>query len=441
MEYKRLAAAFTLSFLLLVGFASAANLEIAEFYPTDDSWVEILNPLENHGISETLEVKNSIGGDIEGIDIRKSLVRFDISSLPENATINSAFLRLFADQSDGEMIDIRLLEDSWDEENVNWDNLPAFSDIVESGKISGEMIELDVLDEIRDIYNELREDHGFLIELQGDGDAVFFSKEFSDEEFHPVLVISYEPPRSYDILHVIINEPTGTKESVNINLDFSIISFSIPMYYNCTYHVTQDSEVVVNETEIKDCEYHNAASFDVPGNGNYVVHVNVESGKFTGHGSSAFSVSIPNNNGGGNNNDDDDNGGGSTVRRSGGSCITEYVYTEWSSCRDGFQIRAGYLEDSRCVSLDPRAELVRECDFIEESLSSENEEDVPFLSRLTGAVIGSNGRPTAAGIFAFFVLLAIAYFVVAGMRASGAESASNGKKSNGKAKAKKSKKP
>lgn len=106
-------------------------------------------------------------------------------------------------------------------------------------------------------------------------------------------------------------------------------------------------------------------------------------------------------------------GGGSSRNRlvasspveEGGLCRSDWDCSDWSSCsEDGEESRSCIKVEEGCYA-GAKPETIRSC----ESLS---EEGNGFFSFITGAVIGSDGKPNTKGVLAFIIALVVVYFIV-----------------------------
>jgi hypothetical protein len=170
--------------------------------PEDDSFVNINYPIENYGTSEFLEV--SVNDDIEEM---RSYIKFNISSIPENAFIHKALLSLNYCGWDGPNepeIGVYRVFNNWDEETINWDNQPDFSNKCEyHWKIPpADPIRLeywDITDLARGWYDVDIPNHGIVVKFCNSNfedftKRVFNSKEAANNKNRPLLVINYNHP-------------------------------------------------------------------------------------------------------------------------------------------------------------------------------------------------------------------------------------------------------
>ncbi len=151
-----------------------------------------------------------LGYHFDDYGAERILLRFDLSSLPENAVVQEAHLRLYlywADPWDDEPMPtlVRRLDSAWDETAVTWNLEPTWGDIYttaeevthEPGYHYWELTEL-----VTDWVTGIHPNHGLLIigdeEIQ-QRERAFASRESSDYP-HPWLRVTYtvidddEPP-------------------------------------------------------------------------------------------------------------------------------------------------------------------------------------------------------------------------------------------------------
>ena len=190
---KLIALASVLAVLGKVGtvptFAAPATLN-----PTADSYVYSTSPNSTHGDETSLRS----GFWVEFQQKYISLLKFDLASIPDDATITSAELKLRVKSgiSSGTMTASRNTED-WTEGRVNWSTRPSSdgpraSALVSSGS---SYIPWDVTELVEDWFNGDHANYGFSIVAtaqETDFSADFFSREASEN--HPELIISYDRP-------------------------------------------------------------------------------------------------------------------------------------------------------------------------------------------------------------------------------------------------------
>ena len=144
--------------------------------------------------------------------VRRSLINFDLSSIPENAKIVDATLSLYYNpesvdvpstkghsQRDGSNKSIlsRITSD-WSEEKVTWNNQPSFSTdnqvLVKASDSKDEDYVIDVKDLVEDMVANPSESHGFMYMLDNENyyrAMIFASSDNENSDLHPKLVIEY----------------------------------------------------------------------------------------------------------------------------------------------------------------------------------------------------------------------------------------------------------
>ena len=144
--------------------------------------------------------------------IRRSLINFDLSSIPENAKIVDATLSLYYNaesveipstkghsQRDGSNKSIlSRITSEWSEEKVTWNNQPSISTdnqvIVKASDSKDENYVIDVKDLVEDMVANPLGSHGFMYMLDNEDfyrAMIFASSDNEDSDLHPKLDIEY----------------------------------------------------------------------------------------------------------------------------------------------------------------------------------------------------------------------------------------------------------
>src|SRR3989449_11432080 len=106
------------TFVILSQQSGGAVTYTATFYPTEDTYIKSTRPDTNYGNATTLQA------DMEP-SIKRALIRFSVTGIPSNATIQSATLRLFVVDRSNQSGSIQRVNGSWDENTTRWANAPA----------------------------------------------------------------------------------------------------------------------------------------------------------------------------------------------------------------------------------------------------------------------------------------------------------------------------
>ncbi|MBD3277011.1 MAG: DNRLRE domain-containing protein [Candidatus Aegiribacteria sp.] len=138
----------------------------------------------------------------------RSFLQWDLSSIPDSATIESAEFRVycasFYGSVSGEMCFYLLTED-WDETTVTYMNMPAYTDsaaIYSSDWPSGgTWLTLDVTDFVEAWYSESIDNYGMYCHSRSctsTCDCAYYSSNVSNPSYRPSLTVYYSIPSSLD---------------------------------------------------------------------------------------------------------------------------------------------------------------------------------------------------------------------------------------------------
>ncbi|KAA3638778.1 MAG: T9SS C-terminal target domain-containing protein [Bacteroidetes bacterium] len=179
-----------------------------------DARVQSNLPDQNIG---TTQMYKAHSGTMSGVPfIDRSLINFDLSSLPENAIIVSAKLSLFANTVNGghSTVDgpnncwIEKIIQPWEEETVTWNNQPATTTenrvaLAASQSFDANYIDINVTNLIKDIFENPSEGFGLMLKLQNETlrrSLEFGSSDAPDDNLHPKLVINYYEAEECSVL-------------------------------------------------------------------------------------------------------------------------------------------------------------------------------------------------------------------------------------------------
>ncbi|KAF5419560.1 MAG: hypothetical protein C5S44_10660 [Candidatus Methanocomedens sp.] len=155
----------------------------------NDTYIDENDPDENHGTDVKILVKG---------DIFYSIIKFNLSSIPENATIESANIIFWsfdtAATQNGEFY--RILQD-WNEDNVTFNNWYSTSNYSSEPNITGVIYQnsyhsWSAFSEVEYFHNHRNENYGWLIKVTGMNKlSELGSKEAVDASKRPVLYVTY----------------------------------------------------------------------------------------------------------------------------------------------------------------------------------------------------------------------------------------------------------
>lgn len=166
----------------------------------EDSWVNKVSGNEdvNYGSATTMRIRGDNSSYEQGC-----LIKFDMSSVPTNAVIDQARIRLWrstTDVSEMQQVNCYMFEGVWDESTVTWNNMPAYSPSI-SSVLAPHVVtgagweEFDVSDMVRLWQNGVFENNGVYIRYanfeSGTFAHTFSTSESSNLSIDPRLIIDY----------------------------------------------------------------------------------------------------------------------------------------------------------------------------------------------------------------------------------------------------------
>lgn len=164
------------------------------FQASGTTYISQNNPTTNYSSSPTIYVGQLSGGNY------RSIIQFDISSIPINYSINSATLSLYIIRNDvpalaKQLYVYRILQ-NYDINTVTYNNQPTVYPVAEgSTTITNELgtvISIDVTTAVRNWYTGLSRNYGFLLQDDETRPSLvgFTSEHYSINTFDPVLTIN-----------------------------------------------------------------------------------------------------------------------------------------------------------------------------------------------------------------------------------------------------------
>jgi hypothetical protein len=142
--------------------------------------------------------------------VERSFIDFNFDTIPANATVDSAFISLYAYADAGhgmghDTIDgtnecyLQRVTGKWDEHSITWNNQPPTTDIdqvtiPESDSAMQNYLHINVTNLVIDTREHLSDSYGFMLRLrfeQGYRRMMFSSSDIADPAKRPKLVIYY----------------------------------------------------------------------------------------------------------------------------------------------------------------------------------------------------------------------------------------------------------
>jgi hypothetical protein len=172
---------------------------------TADSYVYQQTATTNYGTATLMYAQARTG------QARRSLVQFDISSIPSGSTINSATLELYVTAVTGsQTLNVHRITGTWTETGVTWNTIPTFTSSADAsitgGSGAGWRI-WNVMPVVQGWANGTNTNYGFLVKcnLETGLTAItytFATKEYATTSLHPILRINYTPATSWNCDYV-----------------------------------------------------------------------------------------------------------------------------------------------------------------------------------------------------------------------------------------------
>ncbi|HEX5837578.1 MAG TPA: DNRLRE domain-containing protein [Anaerolineales bacterium] len=166
--------------------------------PSDDSYIDGGSPTRNNGTDNTFEVRPDNSAD------RRGLLKFDLSSIPSNATVNSATLYLHErGNKTGQITYIYRVTSGWSESTVTWNTWSTPGGDFDSSNAffsyrpeqSNCMLTIDLTNLVRAWLNGTYSNHGILLYSTGPNHIVqYTSKEDGTSSEWPKLNVVYSTP-------------------------------------------------------------------------------------------------------------------------------------------------------------------------------------------------------------------------------------------------------
>lgn len=230
----------------------------ATLTPTKDSYIEKLEPSKNFGKENTLWVV-----DYPDNLTSRSLLKFDLSTIPLGAEIDNATLNLYLynfDDEDNYEVSVHSLNGSWTETGVTWNNAPSYTtspiDTIPVGfPKPPHYVSWDVTDAVKSM---LETNHGFLVKMTNENKGsprkmkMFRSRE--NDSCSPELVVEYSEWVPYvpdnEEVEIDISPPSPTEDNEitsEVTITFSDMGYRVKDWGD----VSQNNNVFSVNAEIE----------------------------------------------------------------------------------------------------------------------------------------------------------------------------------------------
>jgi len=174
------------SILPLIVFAE----ETSSITPQADAYVYEKYPSNNYGSETSIKVKSQSGSSKIGY------ILFNLT-IPSNSQILDAKLKIYNNVGgtySAEVCVYRVTE-SWNENDVTWNSRPALGEEYDCKTInSAGWWVFDITDLVQGWVNGSYENYGLALCSESSSEVQFYSKDYSDPSYHPVLEVTYQEP-------------------------------------------------------------------------------------------------------------------------------------------------------------------------------------------------------------------------------------------------------
>ena len=237
--------------VLIIAFVSLANADTITIEPCDDMYTDVEHPTTPPTTTQLWVAECPPPPN----HFERIMIQFDLSEL-ENATIEDATLHLYrffsCPQTGTTATSFYAITQEWDEETWNPHTHIQYNSYVWTsfnfsgpGGPSGMWFAVDITSLVQEWANGGIENYGFVIRaLSGNKFSKFYSKEYSNPNLHPYLVVNYTPVSISDnlIQETIINlqnypnpfNPSGAGHSPETTISFELNTEN-----------TEDTEIVI----------------------------------------------------------------------------------------------------------------------------------------------------------------------------------------------------
>ena len=174
-------------------------------HPSDDAYIYSSDYIVTKGIFLKL-------GYEDGWGIARSMLRFDLTSIPAGATINDAELALYSQRFSStatvdRYFEARRITDVWAENLATHWGEYYDSIVYDTATLHGstsEWITWDIVDLVSAWHNGTYANHGVMLIGQDESIVdntlfILYSRDYSNSTYHPVLTVTYTPASPPDI--------------------------------------------------------------------------------------------------------------------------------------------------------------------------------------------------------------------------------------------------
>ena len=218
----------------------------------------------NYGDWPELKANAWTWGGIEGK--QRAIFKFDLTTLPEGAIVDSATLSLYAVESPSDQYHyganksvIRRVTTNWNEYSVTWNSQPnttALNQIILPNSTSAyqDYLNIDVTNLLNDMVADPTHSYGFMLRLGKERKyrrMTFASSDYSNPDRHPKLEICYhlgnDLGRISNFENTYVIFPNPFEDEINVQLKESYSSESVLIrIYNLNGQLLYNNVDIIN---------------------------------------------------------------------------------------------------------------------------------------------------------------------------------------------------
>ena len=173
-----------------------------------DTYLDQNSPSTTNGSAISISVQNRSG------QARRGLLKFDLSSIPQGATITSAQLELYcySKPTTGQTLNLHLVTSDWTEGSANWTNMnnkynSTVLSSISGGTTTGWKVWTGLAETVQGWVNGTITNYGLMVKCSSESSTSAQKYEFSSNNYSvasqkPILRVSYTTPEIWDCSYV-----------------------------------------------------------------------------------------------------------------------------------------------------------------------------------------------------------------------------------------------
>ena len=171
-----------------------------------DAFIEESSPGGNFGSDDRIKV------NIADLDTYRSVVRFDVASLPAGKVVTDATLRLYVTDGSSDTMSVHRMTSAWTEGGVTWNTHASSYDpaaiVGFVPSVEEAFADIDLTATVDDWYRGITVNDGLMILTTGDDGFDFKARETGDPASRPRLLVTFaDPVLALGRTATVLNDP------------------------------------------------------------------------------------------------------------------------------------------------------------------------------------------------------------------------------------------